>query len=396
MCQLCFVNTQFDGFNKSALYGLLNRDSKFTHKDGVGMFNPVCGVWKSILAASNITNLGWIFRGKVFGGQPVMGHVRNASKGVAVKEENVHPFETDMVVLEHNGTLWFADELKEATVAGESRESDSARFANMLSEQLKLTPNFVEAFNTVMATCHGKFAMIIWVKAEKKFYICRGKTAQLHYAPVLDHNDMEVGFIINTEKAPLEDEWVAFCNTAQLAGSPRLTLGKIELLSLDTIYAVEGLTLREVGKCTENPLPAKPVVTTTAITHTGYTAPTGKPTTGTTTSGLEVDKKSKKLFDRFRDVAEFMSRENLSLTDMDTIFVTLFGLPILSADEWMVERFCQYAIGALGSRHSIRNQINRKFKNTIPVKFYEGLQFPLGLNKYESTVSEKVEEYNEG
>lgn len=370
MCQLTLINTKSPTFNKMALYMIAARNSKYSHKDGFGFFNPLSGVWRTEFAASSLTNAGNIMRDIQFDNRPVMGHVRNASKSIAVKIENVHPFETDKIVLMHNGTLWFEDEL-DVSYVGESRESDSQRFCAMLTKQLETEPDFVTSFNICMSHCKGKFAMIIYVKASGDFYVCRGKTATLHYADVL-MKDETVGFIINTERLSIEDEWTQFTNTAQLLGAPVFTLGKVSLLSAETIWKVDKKTLVEVGKTTENPLPVRTAIVPMAATvsHDGSMKP------AISSGVINSDPK----YDKLQSIANFMDREFLSLTSMDILWQIIFETPLLLCEMWQVDAFNKYAIGALGSRKGLRDILIKHKVDVIPASVYAELSFPLGIN----------------
>ena len=373
MCQLTLINSPSVALTKAALYIIPARNSRFTHKDGFGFYSKSFGVWKDVLAASNISNMGKLLRDMKIETSPVIAHVRNASKSIKVEKINVHPHESQNVILAHNGTLWFEDELADVKQGEESRESDSARFGQMLSKELDTEPNFVTAFNNCMSKCKGKFAMLIYSKVEDKFYVCRGKTANLHIVDIMLGTE-SVGFIINTEKNTLEDDWLLVTNTAELMGAPVYTMGKVTSLAEETIWEVVGTGLVEVGKCTENPLPVKTYVPETTGMTTAITR------TGGSTLFAEEDRRKLAMYNKYRAVADFMDRERLSLMEMNFLFQKIFNVSLLEATERHIDTFLQYAVGGLGTRKKVRDLMDSLHANLIMYPVYEKCSFPLGIN----------------
>jgi predicted glutamine amidotransferase len=398
MCQITLIASRSERFNKAALLVTATKNSRYLHKDGWGFFSPKSGIFKTKFAASELCDIGGLISDYGFGVNPIVSHVRRASKNIVVTEENVHPFQTDELVLVHNGTLWFEDELKDTntttSTTEESRPSDSKRFAEMLTAELKIEPDFVLAFNNCMAGCKGKYAMVIYVRRESKFYVCRGRTADLHIVH-LSKDKVPYGFIVNTEKGTLSDEQLSISNIAQLLGSPQIDFDKeVKELEKETIYRVDGLTLTEVGKCPENPLPAKTYQTSYSQGQVHSVNSQTTRNTGYGAGDTSGTSPQEGLWQKITRVAEFRERERLSVADMDAIFIVLFNKPLLSLEEKQIDLFLKYAVGGLGSRKSVRDEVERKKFAVIPIGIYsKEIQFPLGLGTNFNEIERAIKKF---
>ena len=382
MCELTFVNTHNEVLNRIATYLLTAQDS-VANPDGVGIYSLPHGIWTSIASARNITNYGDLLN-KYFikSNLPVIAHTRLASKGVKVEVENVHPFEFPNLVGAHNGTVYFEDEKEIDSYYGESRESDSKRLFQLLDKKLTEVPNFITALNDVMETVRGKFALLIYDKRPRKkaYYAVRGSTADLHYCNVMSDSTGEVlGYIINTKKYDLESCLQLINNIFQLMGGEKLKFSAVIELKKETIFKLEDKEIVEVGTCIENPL----IVATQIVAHT-YGM-------GSTTSSTEpVLSKNIKL------LADFATREDLSPRDIEVIFQTIYGVPLLQITGSFLEHFVTYAIPVLSNCKRIKDTKASRKLYYIPHTFYEKykLQFPLGTNNNKfGTVITALEDY---
>lgn len=209
MCQLTLTDTGVTFLNRSLLYILSRRNSKL-NGDGFGFFTPKSGIFKTELAAYNVTNLGEVIRNNVVNADPVLSHVRKATFTENTKNltrDKAHPFETEKLVLAHNGQLTLKKyEAPDGLI-------DSEIFLKKLDaiyvDKLKLS----EAIKKTMELFEGKFAFIIFDKRTKSYYVVRGDSANLHYFEF-----PQGGIVVNTEKDTLVESLVEFNNFVQLIG----------------------------------------------------------------------------------------------------------------------------------------------------------------------------------
>lgn len=111
MCMLIAVNLPRQ-MSRMLLPMLLMADSS-ANKDGTGLLtftNNTYSVWKTERAAKSMLDLGQVINHHVTNDFPVLAHVRSASSGMPVTEENAHPFSGARFVLFHNGRLYGENE----------------------------------------------------------------------------------------------------------------------------------------------------------------------------------------------------------------------------------------------------------------------------------------------
>ena len=212
MCQLSFIHVPNDlKLEKTILAIQFLINSRITHTDGWGFYSNA-HIMKSKLNASLTSNLGELINIYVKEKEPIIAHVRAASTGTEVIKENAHPFETKDLILAHNGTLSFRkkeEEEKWEVLCKENKKYedmiDSEIFITLLQQdyEKKQKKSFPLVIKETMEKFYGKFAFLIYVKPEKKYYIIRGRTATLFGCQIL-LKDSPIGIIINTEKHDLE------------------------------------------------------------------------------------------------------------------------------------------------------------------------------------------------
>lgn len=157
------------------------------HLDGTGLLNDDGKFWKTEKGAGYITNLQSIFNNVFTAKTSFAIHVRKASPGIEITEENAHPFSGENYILMHNGRLH--------SILIKEKESDSQRFLLELDKSTEEPPKAIK--DTYEKSFLGKFAFIVFNKVKKKFYIVRGKTAKLNIVKFKLHN--KDGYFVVTE-----------------------------------------------------------------------------------------------------------------------------------------------------------------------------------------------------
>lgn len=375
MCELTLVNTNDNSLNQ--LFSLIQPriNSETINKDGFGVFTEGAGVKKTIHAASNLIDGGTWLRKLILDDRPVLLHTRAASKGIAVVEANVHPFETEDFVLAHNGTLYLLNEKVDYSwpKAEESRESDSLMFLKALQKNFK--GDVVSALQEAMKLFKGKFAFLIYHKKAAQFYAVRGKTADLHMATLfLEKDGPSVGYIINTSKSHLEEGLSAVSNIWQLAYYASPLLWEVKELTSETIFLCEKTEVKNLGEIKET------------AQYTVPFSPNGNNggrviITPTANQRSEVKAPLIRHFDVIKDVAE---DNHLSIADMRVIVETVLGTQLHLADEDDFEILATKVFPQLVPQAKVRKFLDRNFiSKKIKPEFFKkfALQFPIGANK---------------
>ena len=392
MCQLTLVNLNDVELNKLFLSTALQINSSVGNRDGTGFMvinepkpkRLETVLWKTKESAESIEDLGIEIRNTVSTKYPIMAHVRAASRGIAVTNDNVHPFEGDRFYLAHNGTLYGKDEI--ISWAGNDDvglESDSLTFLKSLEAEAKANKktSIVELLNSVMGNYKGKFAFLIYDTFYDTHYVIRGSTADLHIANVLVVSGEEiecVGFVVNTKKNCLEDALMLFSQTAQIVTGKQYAFAKVEELDKNTIYEVNGITLVKVGELKENP-----VTYTAYTTYSPYAGMAGAGT-GTHAGAVYVDNTVAiwKLSDR---ISRFMEDHFLSIVDIDALFHIFLGYGIADTDMDDFALFCSDIIPKISASKKLRSRMGTLLgvNGTIHVNMYskvKGLEYPWMLN----------------
>lgn len=246
MCQLTVANLGSDKLNSLFLALQLPINASKNNKDGTGIFNHMF-IWKDGIPAFSYGNIAKmcmdISQNQNF---PLFGHVRFATAPKKIGKEQSHPFRGDKFLLAHNGTLEFS--LKDdKRLKG---DVDSEKFLTLLEEIQNNNPDFTfqEIIKQAIGEVTGKFAFLIVDVPEKKYYVVRGKQAELWITKTED------GFIINTDKLSLEDGIGFFSQASYVLENRYLKFSRPELLSENTVFLINGKELEKIGEVKEVPI----------------------------------------------------------------------------------------------------------------------------------------------
>lgn len=333
MCQLTFVNTNNKDFNVTFLVNQYLINTINTHRDGWGFFNEESGVFKTSLHPWQTSNLGSAVGGRIRNSYPIIGHVRLASichDKKIVCQENAHPFESKDFILAHNGTF-------DGEVIDDLRfleKIDSEVFLTVLQEfydkfpKRKIHKLIKDVYDKYFS---GKFALLIYFKPTKRFYVARGKTADLYKIDIFEgeseKKNKKIGFILNTEKIDLERGFRFTSKILQIDKKETdFFCGEPEELDENTIYIVNSTYLREVGKIIET---KKAYGVWENNAHTGTMIPHDRNRhTVTPLASKEVDFLLK-LSDEYK----------LSAEEMDTLFLEITGYAMICAERDQFKTF---------------------------------------------------------
>lgn len=343
MCQLFLTHLGNSNINKLALSIALRIDA-VGNVDGTGLMSidkkgmPV--VWKTKLAANNLSNLGYAISASVKTSLPVIAHVRASSRGIVVTDDNAHPFSGERFVLAHNGRLWSNLETPVYTYGDDTNVgSDSKEFLDKLEELAKASPQlpFIDIFRATMDNFKGKYAMMIFDNLTKEYYVCRGSSADLHICYVTNTNPKtgevhDVGFVINTKKASLKEAIDILEQGAQAITGNLYTFGEVTELEKDTVYKVVENRLEKVGVVKENSV--------------SYSYATASITPFTSSTQVLPVTRPEKAIVR---IYEFMSDHSLSFVDIDSIMYILFGFGIAGCTLETLEEFVSRAIPVISA-----------------------------------------------
>lgn len=352
MCQLVVANTTRPSLNRIMVVSML-QESSLGNTDGTGILSANGGsptVWKTKLAAKSISNLGDSVRKLVTTGKPVFAHVRSASKGIAVTDENAHPFKGNRFSLAHNGKLYKKDEVVSYTASDDSGlSSDSKEFLDELERDAVANPDlaFPDLINITMAKFKGKFALLVFDSLTSDYYVIRGSSADLHMARIFTIEGEErklSGFVVNTKKNSLQESLVNSLQTGQLVTGTVLEADPIEELAKNTIYKIVGKDLVKVGDLPEN------VVAYATPASNYYQTPSAKPNRfsfdQTSTMWKEADK-----------ISVFMAKHFLSIEDIDNLFLMFLGKGMADVDLDDLTTFSDEIIPVISASKNTRKKI---------------------------------------
>lgn len=356
MCQICIVNLGDKLLNQMYLLPLLQLDS-MSNGDGTGFLavdddGKSNLLYKTKMAAHSIEELGLDIRENITSNRLVLAHVRAASKGIVVKDENAHPFRGDRFSLVHNGRLYKKDEdvVWNSTNDDTSLNSDSEEFLKELESYVAKhkKEDFLTCLRAVMAMHKGKFALGIYDSDTDQHYVARGSTADLHIAHILEAPDSggeleSIGFIINTKKQQLDDAITIITQAAQAVSGRRLIPSKIEELKKDTVYQVKGKDLVELGEMKE--------------ISVSYTYPKANTATGwKASSGADLKLVIWKNADR---LARFMKEHFLGIYDMDALFYLTLGAGLADITEEDIDIFIEQVIPRVSAPKKVKERIGK-------------------------------------
>lgn len=400
MCQITVANLHRDEYNK--LFFLLAGSLGSTeHNHGWGFAQASAEsspeTFKCSLPLYCTTNSGVFLRGEKpdWNDQPLIGHIRQASPQVPVTTDNAHPFAIENVMYVHNGKLTPRDEkefiMEEdmdtwdeklgAMVTKKVKRSDSLIFFEKFMDYFEknteedLEKKFVECMNNAMSHFDGKFAMVFLIA--NRYFIVRGRSADLHIAYLQNEAQENIGWVINTNKKVLDWATILLSNTTQLLYEEALEFTTGKLLKEETIFVAEENDLRIIGTVKET----YPVVST----YAGKGGATNFTGTSGGNGGTSHTKSSKRsAAEKYAEtVYTFMREYSLTLADINVLFLIGYNCSLLDVDGEILKHFCNKVIPRLqnGTTKPLRKQMANTVTTFSPYRYSgTGLAYPWMLN----------------
>jgi predicted glutamine amidotransferase len=381
MCQLILLNLRDANLHRAFLPTFLQIAS-IGNTDGTGFLTvneKEWSVYRSIQSASDIVELGLDVRENVISSYPVMGHVRYASKGIAITEANTHPFAGSRYILAHNGRLYGKDEkVVYNAKEDDNLASDSLTFLKSLEKVSKDNPkkSFLEIINKTMEDFKGKFAFLIYDSITDIHYVARGDTADLHVVsvgevPKKGGEAKQIGFALVTKKSTLEDAIAISSQVAQAMTGRRIVFGKIEELKKNTLWMVQGANLVELGELKE-----KPSYSYQDNRHFGDAMGGDRSSVNTV---IPIWKWADK-------IKSFMEAHFLGIHDIDAIMKIFLGVNMADSQLDDLERFVTQVIPKISASRKIREKMTKVIGLSgciYPIIYtkVEGLQYPWMQNE---------------
>lgn len=366
MCRLCLVNAGSSILNKIILPTLLQISSQ-GNQDGTGFLvvdEDSTTLYKSKEAADELADLGLDIMEKVTSNRPVMGHVRAASKGIVVTEENAHPFKGTRFTLAHNGRLYPKDEKVEwsAGAADTSLPSDSLVFLTALEASAVKRPDdsFLDLLKNTMAEFKGKFALLIYDSLEDKHYVARGSTAELFVSSIVEYpleggEGTILGCVVNTSKTVLSDTLSLSIQVGQAVTGVRLGMTKIEELHKETVFEVTGTTLTKIGEVKEN-----------AVSYT-YQNNVQKAVSNYALSKPAGVNTNLPIWSMSQRISKFAREHFLGINDVDALFYLFLGIGIADASPSDLDIFCECVIPKISAGKKIKQRLSKVLDNYAQV-----------------------------
>ena len=384
MCQLTYVNLQDKVLNAHAVF-LLTTIGSEKHDDGTGIILADNSIWKTKIAAEKILNLGDILSKYITNKKPIPAHIRWATYGIAVNDENAHPFIGKHFILMHNGTLLPKVEEKK----NKDVDSDSKQFLDSLDKALDDNPagSFEEIFNKAMQKYAGKFAFIIRNKDTSTDYIIRGKTADLYIAYV-EEKGVRRGYVINTSKDLLTVSIRLLSGMIKISHNLDLTMTEPELLKNETIYKATKVGIEVVGTTKEYEV-IKPVQ---IVQQSGFMR------LGSATPSYVAEKTgTEKMLKLVNRIYDFTKEHLLQPIDIQRIFLLTMGLSLLEANEEDFAVLVDYVIPKISASKNTKKKIAKLLAgktNVMPDDIYTvgNLEYPWMVNDSSQVITalEKV------
>lgn len=318
MCELMVVSLNNERLNKLCLYLLSVIDSENSNKDGVGFFCQKEGlVWKSQLAASQITNLGIIIGMRDFGEKSIMSHVRNASLvHKIIDDAHAHPFLSDKYAVAHNGTLELKDEER-------NKLYDKTKYIDSEIFSIELTKNrkpFLKALEETVNLFYGKFAFLIFDRETSTQYVVRGKTANLYKSEISwgeEGSEKPIGYVINTVSSDLLKALLMLKNIIEMTSHGKvLNYTEPVLLEENSVFVAKTLNVEKLGTVIETAKPTTSAAAWDEYSYERYNVATSP----------DAYVQVQKLFN-------FMREQRMSIWDMDNLCYNIFGEALLGLDK---------------------------------------------------------------
>lgn len=385
MCELTFINSHRLDLNRILTINQALENTRIDNLHGWGIFTQKAGIYKTALIPWNTSDFGKDIRSAVTE-EPVLLHVRSASRGTDIKMEFNHPFETERLVLAHNGTLVPKDKLE-----GYAEKLDSEVFLGELDRaylaEKEDENRLVRSLQSTMEKFTGKFAFLIYEKGTGSWYAIRGKTADLHITYLL--SDIEegaetLGYIINTVKVDLgvsTDHSLELFHVLGKKSVPVMSI--IEELKPETIYRLEDTEVKEVGELKQNTAPV--IVAAVGVVHQygkyGYRAGMGY-------GGAweDDDDPLSQTSGVINELNDWIITYGLTIEDLDTIMVQTLGISLLCCEEQDITTIQKYVLPKLQCPRKFREAVLRKINQLGSWKMLEvykkgSFQFPYMLER---------------
>lgn len=362
MCQLTFTNLHNQELNRYYVLSQSLINTLTDHQDGFGYFtkdkdnNPF--LWKMKTAPTNCTNLGQHLI--EINKNPVLSHVRKATFTNGFKVigiEQSHPFETDNLVLAHNGMLELREE-SEFIKNDWNDKIDSQIFLHVLDHYHTLYEgDMVSALQMAYTNFYGKFAFLIYDKRLDLYYIARGN-AKL-FTKEIKRDGKRIGFVVNTQRESLIGGTLFLRNYIQLRNMNMDWDEEITELKENTIYFLSPKTdqLTIIGEVKEESKPVK-------VVSTGGEA---KNFFQTTHSQIGETTTKDSLISR---VYNLCLEWNITPKYLDELVFNTINKPILGCKEKDMEYFLDFVVPVI-KKYTISKNIIKEWKK-------------LGYGKYDS------------
>lgn len=382
MCQLTFTNINHLKLCRDYLSIQSTINSFLDHQDGFGFFTKDGGLIKSKNTFSMTIGAGEMVEESVKS-FPILSHVRKATFTNGNREicaENSHPFETEKLILAHNGSL-------ESKLPGIMKRDEYKKLIDSNIFLLELDKNyeegmeFIDAFKKTMDDFYGKFAFMIYDKTKDNFYIIRGNTATLYKYDFWIKNKY-LGFVVNTDKDSLIKAVLLLIN---LHPKANITFSDKFITELDkeSIYIVKDLSLEKLEfSVREN---TKPIVTY-------HVQETPK-------SWIDLQKEPSSEISKDAEIVyNFMKLTDLMTYDIDIICNELIGVPLLGLNSEDIKILTQKIIPFL-EREFHKNKLKeyRKIKeisllyNNLITCNKLGLLYPYMMNDIRTLRNKRIE-----
>jgi len=393
MCELTYVNTRRADLNKQIVFNQALENTRRDNQHGWGIFTTESGIFKTKTIPWETPKFGIRVRNLVTE-EPTILHVRSASRGTDVKIEFNHPFESEHLILAHNGTL------TPTVVKPEYAEKlDSEVFLMELEEtyrkEKKSEKRLVTSLQETMLKFSGKFAFLIYEKETKNWYAVRGKTADLHIIYILNPKDPAeekeiLGYVINTVKVDLRTATDSAIELLHMLGKPNIPLvSEVVELAEESIFLLGPTIIEKIGELKQN----YPVVVSTPATRTAWVGHgyAGRGAWGVGMMGddwddLEDVEPFKEVESATAFLASWLRTYGLQIEDLDQIFVQTLGVTLLASTKSDYDTFKKYVHPKLICSKLFREEVMakiQKFGSYWMPKVYEKgpFQFPYMLEK---------------
>ena len=131
--------------------------------DSAGLAVLTDGHFDVTRAAGKLIHLQDKLKNRSFSGKLGIGHTRWATHGAPI-EKNAHPHTVDGVSLVHNGIIENYQELREGLKSNNAQilsDTDSELVAHLISREIKITGDLLEAVKQVLPKLHGAYAIVV-------------------------------------------------------------------------------------------------------------------------------------------------------------------------------------------------------------------------------------------